>query len=45
MNNNQYDEDEDMEYIKEEEHEKEYDEEYEAPISMESLGLTWRDFF
>lgn len=22
-----------------------YDEEYNSPISMESLGLSWRDFF
>jgi len=22
-----------------------YDEEYEAPVSMDSLGLSWKDFF
>lgn len=29
----------------EERRQAKYDEEYNSPLSMESLGLSWRDFF
>lgn len=29
----------------EEKRRQKYEQEYESPISMESLGLSWRDFF
>ncbi len=52
MNPNEFDDDEELinETIQDEEYDEEverrrYQEEYEAPISMETLGLSWKDFF